>query len=240
MKLRASFSLPLLLHLLPVDATTITRTLNFDDLPSPPSSSLTPLPTPYNNLTISSAFSLFAPASHPYILPADKNCATSAPNALLGSALSSRPTISVLNDSTWVAEGLKGWFGLKSMNIKPLAAPEDVAGLETVVIVRGYPAPSSSADSKQRRSEESEEKKEVTKQFDFPTGYHLPFTASFPEKQWRKLSKIEIWAEFGEDQLDWEFCVDDIVVEFEEIEGEGNGLDEKRSQSDGEEKVELR
>lgn len=51
----------------------------------------------------------------------------------------------------------------------------------------------------------------------FPSGYHLPLRVNlsdFTGKRWDQLVSVQMWVEFGYDSLDWEFCVDDIEVEF--------------------------
>ena len=102
------------------------------------------------------------------------------------------------------------------MSIKPLAAPD---GSVTAIKVRGYLYQDSEAEriDESRDMEngmEEEEDNIINYIIEFPTEYHLPFTATFPGTSWRKLNKVEIWAEFGEDLLDWEFCIDDLIVSF--------------------------
>jgi len=73
---------------------------------------------------------------------------------------------------------------------------------DTVIRVKGY-------------SKYSEEPLEWS--VDFPSGYHLPFLVKMEEfsgKTWKNIYKIEIVADFGYDALDWEFCVDDLEVQF--------------------------
>ena len=53
---------------------------------------------------------------------------------------------------------------------------------------------------------------------DFPAGYHLPFLVKMREysrDQWEYLYAVEVSAEFSVDKLDWEFCVDDLEVHFQ-------------------------
>lgn len=55
----------------------------------------------------------------------------------------------------------------------------------------------------------------------FPEGYHLGFRVDihrYSKMTWTSLTKIEIWADFGEDKLDWEFCLDDLEVRLEDLE----------------------
>ncbi|KAI4265397.1 MAG: hypothetical protein L6R38_009454, partial [Xanthoria sp. 2 TBL-2021] len=55
-------------------------------------------------------------------------------------------------------------------------------------------------------------------QVEFPAGYHLPFLAKMEEysdQDWTGLRSVEIVADYGEQKLDWEVCMDDLVVEFE-------------------------
>lgn len=51
----------------------------------------------------------------------------------------------------------------------------------------------------------------------FPAGYHLPFQVRMPEfsgETWSELYGVEILADFGEQALDWEFCIDDLEIMF--------------------------
>lgn len=60
---------------------------------------------------------------------------------------------------------------------------------------------------------------------DFPYGYHRPFLAkmgAYSAQEWEGLSGVEVSASFGVQELDWEFCLDDLVVGFERLEGEGS------------------
>ena len=157
-------------------------------------------------------------------MPWDKNCAgDSPPNALLGSRNLLYATTSLPEDSDHIpgapaieiantthmreSGGLEPWFGLVKMVIKPLASPEGKG--ETRLLVRGWPW----SDSGKIAGEDAG----VLNWFvDFPSEYHLPFEASMPTA-WRKLKRIEIWAEYGTDKLDWEFCVGQILVEFTPI-----------------------
>lgn len=46
----------------------------------------------------------------------------------------------------------------------------------------------------------------------------------FSKVEWSQLYGVEILADYGEDLLDWEFCVDDLELQFfkiadEELEG---------------------
>lgn len=36
-------------------------------------------------------------------------------------------------------------------------------------------------------------------------------------EKWERLCKVEVWANYGDDALDWEFCVDDLEVQFYEL-----------------------
>ena len=52
---------------------------------------------------------------------------------------------------------------------------------------------------------------------DFPVGYHQPLKAKMAEysgEEWNELYGVEITADFGEDALDWEFCIDDLEIMF--------------------------
>ena len=52
---------------------------------------------------------------------------------------------------------------------------------------------------------------------EFENEYHLPFLVKLEEYSrlaWEELYKVEFWADFGEDKLDWEFCLDELEVQF--------------------------
>lgn len=59
----------------------------------------------------------------------------------------------------------------------------------------------------------------------FPYGFHDMFVfraREFTGREWR-VGKVEVWGAFGEGELDWEVCVDDVVVGFLEVDGMGTG-----------------
>ena len=94
-------------------------------------------------------------------------------------------------------EGLQPYFTLKSFYIKPMDAPAP----GTKVSVKGYTA----------------RKGPHMWQLDFPSGYHLPFlikVEQYSGKEWTEIHKVEIAADFGYDNLDWEFCIDDLELQF--------------------------
>jgi hypothetical protein len=172
----------------------------FDDL-SPPEWVSVPIYDPpkiYRNLNIT-GFSVFEPQSSslaPFLHPLDRNCAVSAPNALLGS----------IRESTLKAPALElaprddniTAFDLLGMSMKPLIAPP---GKEEITIyVKGY------------RAVEQDDGL-LMWYVSFPVGWHTPFTPSFPE-HWRSLRRVAMWAEYGPDKLDWEFCIDDVRVRW--------------------------
>ena len=95
-------------------------------------------------------------------------------------------------------QGLSPYFSLRSFYIKPMDAPAP----GTTIYVKGH-----------SRDEEDP----LLWHVDFPSGYHLPFKVKMEDysgKSWEKIHKIEITANFGYDSLDWEFCVDNLQVQF--------------------------
>ena len=182
--------------------------IHFDDLSVPKAGLIEP-PNPYHHLTFSS-FSVFSPHSPAFshiIHPADYNCAVSNPNALLGSRTSEKgapASFEIANEASLIEEGSKPTFTLQKMTVKPMAAPEP----GTNFTVKGY-----------------REKNEVLEwSVWFPSGFHEMFEVKiedFSKKKWEGLRKVEISADFGYDGLDWEFCVDDLVVDFKGI---GKGI----------------
>ena len=161
------------------------------------------VPSPYRHLSFSS-YSVLKPRDPKLdgiISEHDLNCAVSPPNALLGS----RPRenadgayFGIANATIMVEEGLQPYFTLKSFYVKPMDAPAP----GTKVSVKGY--------TKDR-------KEPYFWHVDFPSGYHLPFLVMMEEyssQEWKEVYKVEISADFGYDDLDWEFAIDDLEVQF--------------------------
>jgi len=131
----------------------------------------------------------------------DLNCAISSPNALLGS----RPFenadgayFEIANATAMHEQGLRPYFTLQSFYIKPMDAPAP----GTTVYVKGF----------SKRSKDP-----LLWHVDFPSGYHLPFQVKMQEysgEAWEEIHKVEIVADFGYDSLDWEFCIDDLKVQY--------------------------
>ncbi|MCJ1250817.1 hypothetical protein MMC30_008045 [Trapelia coarctata] len=197
-------------HLLTIAALTIhpvsnpksrTTVLNFDDLVTKNGFADIPSPYSYLNFSTFSVFSPKDPALSKFITENDLNCAVSSPNALLGSRLYERgapAAFEIANASSMVADGLQPYFALLSFYIKPMDAPPP----GVTIFVRGH----------------SYIQEPVEWHVDFPSGYHLPFLVNigkFSGLSWTYLRRIEIWANFGEDALDWEFCLDILEIQFD-------------------------
>ena len=187
------------------------RIFQFDDIPT--TKGIATVPSPYSYLSFSQ-YDVIAPRDPAWkdkISPNDLNCAVSTPNALIGSRYSSGRLNSlhgarfeIANATAMAAKGLSPSFTLVSLNVKPLDAPD--AG--TTVYITGY--------SKERS-------KPLTWNVEFPLGYHLPLLvklAEFSGTVWDSLYAVEITADFGEDALDWEFCIDDLKIQFHEHQAE--------------------
>ena len=111
-------------------------------------------------------------------------------------------------------EGLREWFELVGMRVKTLAAPE--SGVGTELRVRGW-----------RRGEGEGEVLEWS--VVFPYGFWDVLEVRIEEfsgRRWDRLWKVEVSARYGEDGLDWEVCVDDLVVGFEGLDEGEAGLGE--------------
>ncbi|KAL8732539.1 MAG: hypothetical protein Q9181_003929 [Wetmoreana brouardii] len=184
-----------------------TLLLNFDDVPT--KSGLGNLSNPYHHLAFS-AYNVFAPADPALkdIIPVDDhNCAVSSPNALIGSRDKPNPEHAskgayfyIGNPSAMTEEGVRPYFTLKTFYVKPINTPESTG---TNITVKGY---------KGNDTEPS-----LSWHVHFPSDYHLPFFVKIQEDSgdvWEELYGVEITADFGEDELDWEFCLDDLEVEF--------------------------
>ncbi len=174
---------------------------------------ITSVPSPYYHLYFSS-YNVLKPRDHSLdgkISKHDLNCAVSSPNALIGSRYTSDSARSskgaffeVANASSMAEDGLKPYFTLKTFNIKPMDAPPAVIS----VTIRGY--------SHARGNP-------FTWSVDFPIGFHKPFLVKMQEysgERWNQVYRVEITADYGEDFLDWEFCLDDLEVQFFESEEE--------------------
>lgn len=165
------------------------------------------VPSPYHHLYFSSYNVLKPrdPSLDGKITERDLNCAVSPPNALIGSRYTSDSTKStkgayfeISNASSMVEDGLHPYFTLETFNIKPMDAPEAVIS----VMVKGY-----------SHAQESSLHWSV----DFPIGFHEPFLVKMREysgEEWSQVYRVEITADYGEDFLDWEFCLDDLEVQF--------------------------
>ncbi|KAL8934892.1 MAG: hypothetical protein Q9216_005683 [Gyalolechia sp. 2 TL-2023] len=185
--------------------------LTFDNTTT--TSGFATLPSPYHHLSFS-AYNIFRPRDPAFegiITPNDYNCAVSPPNALLGSRLGSNlqsPSFQIADEVAMTKDGLHPSFDLRSFYIKPMDAP--LPG--TRINVKGF------------RFGQGEELKWHV---DFPSGYHLPFLVKMEEysrEKWEKLTRVEITADFGEDDLDWEFCLDDLELDFHNISDEEEGI----------------
>ncbi|KAL8983748.1 MAG: hypothetical protein Q9205_002086, partial [Flavoplaca limonia] len=106
-------------------------------------------------------------------------------------------------------------------------------GGDVTVTVFGYHSPSSTIERRGANGEVDDEGhgEEVLEwHVHFPAGYHLPFLVKMDEyskQSWTGLRSVEIVADYGEQKLDWEVCLDDLVVLFEDG---GSGADEGREE----------
>ncbi|KAL8858252.1 MAG: hypothetical protein Q9178_005264 [Gyalolechia marmorata] len=194
----------------------IPTVLNFDNLPTP--HGLTSLPSPYHNLTFTNAaaFSPRSSALADIITPNDHNCAISAPNAIIGSRDEEGgrglrfETASNASNSTS--------FLLKQFWVKPMDFP---APGSVKVTVSGY---------RRVQSNVTVANPDFKWHVDFPFGYHLPFLVKMEEysgRKWTGLRAVEVAADYGEQALDWEVCLDDLAVEFGDEGGQMEGEPEE-------------
>ncbi len=130
----------------------------------------------------------------------DLNCAASKPNALYGARplpLTQVPTIR-LNGTR---SGASRTFTLHSMKIKPLDMPMAYAEVN----LQGLRLDNTT----------------VLWSVDFPAGFHSMLEVeieSFSTATWDKLVQLEIWSDFHHagSAIDWEFCIDDLEVSFQD------------------------
>ncbi|MCJ1230925.1 hypothetical protein MMC12_007599 [Toensbergia leucococca] len=192
----------------PQDPSNKTTVINFDDILT--HGGLGHIPSPYSHLTFSS-FNVFNPrdpALEGWISENDLNCAVSPPNALIGSRYSSDlspssgpASFKIANATSMIEEGLNPYFELLTFYLKPLDMPPP----ETTIYITGYTY---------ARDEP------LVWHVDFPAGYHLPLLVKmqeFSSDTWSFLYAVEIFADFGEDRLDWEFSIDNLELQFFKI-----------------------
>ena len=174
------------------------------------------MPSPYHHLSFSS-FNVLRPRDPSLdgkITDRDLNCAVSPPNALIGSRYTSDlikgangAYFEIANVSAMINAGLYPYFTLERFNIKPMDAPPAVI----TVYVRGF---SHARDDAYHWH------------VPFPIGFHEPFLVKMQEyssEEWNQIYRVEITAEYGEDALDWEFCVDDLELQFFGYQNESSG-----------------
>lgn len=92
-------------------------------------------------------------------------------------------------------------FTLHSLKIKPLDMPVSYAEIN----LRGLKLDNTT----------------ILWKVDFPAGFHDMLHVeleSFSNETWDELVWLEIWSDFyyAGSMMDWEFCVDDIAVSFQE------------------------
>ncbi|RVX70932.1 hypothetical protein B0A52_06089 [Exophiala mesophila] len=189
-------------------------TLQFDDLET--NHGWGDLSQPYAGLVFD-GFYPFKP-SHPtfegLISVHDLNCAVSKPNALHGTRynLQTRPASTKQQPQTTRLPSLRpsnedAVFTLESIKMKPLNFPINQVRMH----LRGVRATSDSSAP--------EDGSALEWSVDFPAGFHDVFHVKleeFTHQTWDNLTRVEIWADFHNagSSMDWEFCIDDLAVEF--------------------------
>lgn len=191
----------------PNDPSLLIVSSKFDELST--ASGLGDVPSPYSHLSFSS-YNVIAPrdpALNGKISHRDRNCASSPPNALIGSRGNTYDPnavhgayFEVANATAMTEDSLEPYFALSKFKIKPLDRPPEPT--TTLITVIGY-----KHDSNQTV------KFEVAFEQDFvdPLAVNLKY---FSRENWENLSGVEILADYGVDALDWEFCVDDLELWF--------------------------
>ena len=112
----------------------------------------------------------------------------------------------VANASSMAEDGLYPYFTLLSLQVKPMDAPPP----GTTITFKGYSHEHDDADFQWH--------------VDFISGYHLPLLVKMQEfsgEAWDKLIMVDVTADFGKGALDWEFCLDDLELQFFEKSGDG-------------------
>ena len=170
------------------------------------------VPSPYFHLLFSS-YNVFTPGDPVWngtISKNDRNCAVSAPNALIGSRYDESDPDStygahfkIANATAMMEDSLSPYFTLTKFKIKPLDSPPEPS--TTLITVVGYKYNSNQT---------------VKWEVNFDQGYHEPLSVNmkdFSRENWDYLSGVVIVADYGVDALDWEFCIDDLELQFSHI-----------------------
>lgn len=188
--------------------------VQFDEL-STDSSGFGYVPDAYHHLNFDGLypFDPHADALKGKISKYDLNCAVSAPNALYGARFENGTTRLMRQHSethddvpgihidarSAAVFGLQPYFTLHSLKIKPL----DIPLSHTTLYLRGYTS-----------------EQVLHWQVDFPLGFHNMLHVKmeeFSKRKWQELERLEIFANLHYDGGDWEFCLDDMEIEFHSI-----------------------
>ena len=97
-------------------------------------------------------------------------------------------------------DSLNPYFTLSKFKIKPLDSPPEPS--TTLITVIGHKYNSNQT---------------VKWDVSFDQGYHDPLSVNiqdFSRENWEELSGVVILADYGVDALDWEFCIDDLELQF--------------------------
>lgn len=127
-------------------------------------------------------------------------------------------------------------FELEGMMMKPLNAPEpgtkmfvkgvgnwseSESGIKEENVGEGIGERSFGLQMALQKGEERQDDGSVletrTWEVFFPMGFHEMLHVrmrDFTGLRWRRLVRVDVWADFGYDSLDWEFCIDDLAVVF--------------------------
>jgi hypothetical protein len=128
----------------------------------------------------------------------------------------------MVNTTATRLKGVDAFFNLHSISVKPIAMPTDSDPIIANVTIRGWHADSESADDP------------LVFGVQWTSGYTAPLlidldSKHFSEYKWQALRWLDFAVDFGPDQLDWEFCLDDLLVGFaQRDQGTGEDSTEQR------------
>lgn len=126
-----------------------------------------------------------------------------------------------INATATQLKSVHAFFNLHSISIKPLAMPIDPVPVIANVTIRGWAADDAGKDGP------------LVFRVEWTSGYTEPLLVDFSSKQysdskWEGLGLLDFAVDFGPDQLDWEFCLDDLTVGFKKCNQNGCQEGEKR------------
>jgi hypothetical protein len=171
--------------------------INFDSIITNATTGIGQIPKDYSALTFSPQFSIFnITTTIDTIPPQNRHSAASSPNALVGSRFNPMDKKDNSPASITVEEGAFDLFGFY---LQPMGSPPPGA----TVYIKAYLA--NGGDPLEFSMNFPDNTKEP---------YYFDAERDAGPRLWDGLNKVEIWAGYGSEEVDWEFFVDDLWLRW--------------------------